>query len=472
MLVKRPRHARQGERGQVLILALAFIAVFGVITVAILRFGDVVGIQHVHTEATAASDTLAEGGAEYAAADSARSDFTQCAPGNGGQLTMQTRDVVTYTINPNGCGPGNTQYLLSHCLLCILNETPTTVAGTFVLTATKGVTTTGGDDYINGSISNGTQLTATASSGTPTIHVLTGATTSGCTCSPLPVKTYPLPPISDPFNTLGAPSPVAGMPSGCTAQGSGTWDPVKGCTETLSTSGTYTIHPGLWASLSVSGQANVTVSSGVYVFTGGLTDSGQGTFTAASVTIYLACANYGPTGKACATSATKTGGFINFSGQGIPSIAGPGSAQYASVNGIADVAILTDPNLLDPGGVSNCRSGTSGACVYEVSGKGASVTGSIDTRAGGIAIAGNGGQTEKNGLLVTNSLSITVSGKVTTGLDLTGPGTLSTASCGVFDDTVTGKASGSSTTWQGRAIIESTCSGGLTNGVVAFNYGP
>src|ERR1700693_5500134 len=98
MLAKSPRGAREGERGQVLILALAFIAVFGVITVAILRFGDAVGIQHVHTEATAANDTLPEGGAAYAAADSARSDFfTQCPPplGNLGKLTMQTGDVVT-----------------------------------------------------------------------------------------------------------------------------------------------------------------------------------------------------------------------------------------------------------------------------------------------------------------------------------------------------------------------------------------
>jgi hypothetical protein len=476
MLAKGQRRARQGERGQVLILALAFIAVFGVITVAILRFGDVVGIQHVHTEATAGNDSRAEGGAAYAAADSARSDLPNCPSlkGNTEQLTMQTGDVAAYTIN--ACDPGNTSVLggTGHCLLCILNQTPippatTTSPATSVLSVTKGVTTSGGDDYINGSIGSGTKLTATASPGPPSIYVLSGASSSGCTCSPSPVKTYSIP-ISDPFGTLGAPSPVAGKPSGCPS-----WDPVKGCTQSIST-GSATISPGLWTSLAISGNSSVkvTASSGVYVFTGGLTVSGQAKFTATSgVTIYLACPNYGPGGNACPSSGSvgRTGGYISFSGQGAVAVSAPGSAQYTKVGGIADVAILSDPNLLDPGGVSACVGGT-GTCIYNVSGNGASVTGSIDTRSGGVAIGGNGGQTENNGLLITNSLFIGVSGGATTGLNLSGPGSVTTGSCGVFDDTVSGTASGSSTPVLGRAIIEAACGTGSTNGVVSFNYGP
>jgi hypothetical protein len=474
MLAIGPRRARQGEHGQVLILALAFIAVFGVITVAILRFGDTVGIQHIHTEATATNDSRAEGGAAYAAADSARG--AACVPGNTGQLTMQTGDVAAYTIN--ACNPGNTRILggTGHCLLCILNQTPippatTTSPATSVLTANKGVTTSGGDDYINGSISSGTQVTATASPGPASIYVLAGGTSSGCTCNPSPVKTYATP-ISDPFGALAAPSPVAGRPTvNGVACPSAQWDSVKGCTESFTSAST--IGPGLWASLSMSGNGSVhvTANSGVYVFTGGLTVSGQASFTANGVTIYLACANYGPSGQSCLSSATKTGGFINFSGQAAPSIVGPGSAQYTNVGGVADVAILADPNLLDPGGTGSCASGA-GACIYNVSGKGASVTGSIDTRSGGVAVAGNGGQTENNGLLVANSLYIGVSGGGSTGLNLSGPGTLTTGSCSVFDDTVSGKPSGSSTLIFGRAIIEAACGTGSTNGVVSFNYGP
>jgi hypothetical protein len=472
MLARAPRSARRAECGQVLILALAFIAVFGVITVAILRFGDVVGIQHVHSEATGASDSKAEGGAAYAAADAARG--VACAPGNTGKVTMLTGDVAAYTID--ACNPGNTSTLggTAHCLLCILNQTPippatSTSPAALVLSASK-LTTNGGDDYINGSIGSGTTLTASASPGPASIYVLNGATTSGCTCSPSPVKTF-FTPISDPFGALNAPSPVAGKPSvngaPCPAP---LWDSVKGCAESFTSAAT--IGPGLWASLSISGNASakVTATTGVYVFTGGLTVAGQGTFTATGVTIYLACANYGPSGQTCASAPNKTGGFINFSGQALPSIVGPGSAQYTNVGGVADVAILADPKLLDPGGVGACIGGS--GCIYSVSGKGASVTGSIDTRSGGVAIGGNGGQTEKNGLLIANSLFIGVSGGGSTGLNLTGPGTFTTGSCSVYDDTVSGTASGSSTQILGRAIIEAACGAGSTNGVVAFNYGP
>ena len=457
-------------------MAIAFLALFSVITVAVLNFADAVALQIVHTEATAERDSSAEGGAAYAVADATRSvNPLACTPGARGSLTMQGGDVVGYTIAaaPNGCYPGNTRVLggTGHCLLCILNQTPTTPPLPYVFSATKGVTTNGGDDYINGSINGGTQLTATASPAPASIYVLSGASSSGCTCSPLPVKTYTTP-VSDPFGTLGAPSPAAGKPSGCAS-----WDPVKGCSASLTSAST--INPGLWASLSVSGNGgvHVTASSGVYVFTGGLTVSGQATFTATSgVTIYLACANYGPSGNACPTSgAGRTGGYVSFSGQGAVSLAAPGSAQYSSVGGIADVAILSDPNLLDPDGALACSQGT-GTCLYNVAGNGASVTGSIDTRSGGVAIGGNGGQTENNGLLIANSLFIGVSGKVTTGLNLNGPGTLTTGSCGVFEFNLNGTTTNkgvvrSSTT--GFAVIQATCGpNSAANGIVDFNYLP
>jgi hypothetical protein len=473
------RRSRRTQDGQVLIMAIAFLALFGVITVAVLRLADAVSVQIVHTEGTATRDSSAEGGAAYAAADATRTvNPLGCVPGARGTLTMQGGDAVGYTIPTNGCYPGNTRVLggTGHCLLCILNQTPippatTTSPTTVVLSATKGVTTTGGDDYINGSIGSGTAVTATASPGPASIYVLSGGASSGCICSPTPVRTYSTP-ITDPFGTLGAPSPVAGKPSGCPS-----WDPVKGCTENLTSSST--IGPGLWASLSISGNSGVkvTASSGVYVFTGGLTVSGQATFTATSgVTIYLACPNYGPGGNACPSSGSvgRTGGYISFSGGGAVSVAAPGSAQYANVGGVADVAILADANLLDPGGVSACAGG-SGTCLYNVSGNGASVTGSIDTRSGGVAVGGNGGQTEKNGLLITNSLFIGVSGKAVTGLTLTGPGTLTTGSCAVFEFSLNGTTTNngiatSSTT--GFAIVQQACGTGSSNGIVDFNYLP
>src|ERR1700686_2629661 len=131
MLGHTSRRRRAGERGQSLILAIAFIAFFGVVVVSVLGLGDVTALQHVHTESTAASDSSAEGGAAYAAADAGRNPLTDlsltCAPGDRGQLTMQrkspqaTPDSVGYTVN--ACNPGQTQSTGAgpgiNCLLCI-----------------------------------------------------------------------------------------------------------------------------------------------------------------------------------------------------------------------------------------------------------------------------------------------------------------------------------------------------------------
>jgi hypothetical protein len=462
----------------VLIMAIAFLALFSVITVAVLHFADAVAIQIGHTETTAVRDSSAEGGAAYAAADATRTvNPLGCKPGATGSLTMQGGDVVGYTIapSPNGCYPGNTRALggTSHCLLCILNQTPTTPALPYVLSATKGVITSGGDDYINGSINSGTQVTATASPGPASIYVIAGATSSGCTCSPSPVRSYSTP-IADPFGSLGAPAPVAGKPSGCPS-----WNATTGCTETIS-SGSATIGPGLWASLSISGNGSVhvTATTGVYVFTGGLSVAGQASFTATSgVTFYLACPNYGTTGSACPSSGIvgRTGGFVSFSGNGAVNVVAPGSAQYTNVGGIANVAILADPNLLDPGGALLCSQG-SGNCIYNVSGNGASITGSIDTRSGGVMIGGNGGQTESHGLLIANSLFIGVSGKATTGLNLSGPGTLTTGSCSVFEFNLNGSTTKNgiaTSSTSGYAVIQASCGpNSAANGIVDFNYLP
>jgi hypothetical protein len=476
------RASRDAERGQVLIMAIAFLALVAVITVAVLNLADAAALQHVHTEATAVRDSSAEGGAAYANVDAARGNLN-CTPGSTGQLKMTNGNAVGYTIN--NCNPGNTLVLGGggHCLLCILNKTPvppatTTSPTTSVVSAAKGITTSGGDDYINGTIAGGTQLTATASPGPASIRQLIGANPSGCVgcvLSPLPVKTYSSP-VSDPFSSLLAPSPVAGKPMVCNPScipcPAANWNATTGCAMPTFSNTTATIGPGLWASLSVSGgpTTKVTLSAGTFVFTGSLAVSGQGSLTATGVTIYLACPNYGPTGQSCLTSATKAGGTISFSGQGAVSISAPGSPQYTNVSGIADVAILADPNLLDPGGVGACTGGT-GTCIYNVSGKGASVTGSIDTRSGGITIGGNGAQTENNGILIANSLFIGVSGG-TAGLSLTGPGTITTGSCTVFDDSVSGTTTNGAVTTSstGRAIIQATCGLSSANGTVDFNY--
>jgi len=453
---------------------LAFIVVFATLTAALFRAGDLTGLQYIHTESTATTNTTAEGGAAYAAADAGRTDdILTCAPTNYGDLTMQgSGHTVHYTVN--ACNPGTTGApgggTGQNCLLCILNQTPSVVPSTAVLTANQALTTTNGNVYVNGSVGTGTTLTAKPTSSAH-IRVLSGASLNGCVCTPTPE--FYAPAITDPLASYGAPSPVAGQPSGCTAAG-GTWNPTAGCSLTLSASGNYTVHPGLWASLSLSGQANLIFSAGTYVFTGAFQSSGQGNIDATSgVTLYLACPNYGPGGNPCLNlpPANRVGGYIVISGLGNVSINGANSGQYAVPGQTYGISLLSDPNLLDPAGVANCRIGkTTAACLLNVSGNGASISGTQDLRSGGINLQGNGGETITGGRVVTNSLYINVSGHAGAGLSLTGPaGSITTSTCGVFDDNVTGSAGGGSS---GRAVIQSLCGTSPTSGVVSFNYVP
>ncbi|HEX6538963.1 MAG TPA: hypothetical protein VF155_07270 [Candidatus Dormibacteraeota bacterium] len=448
------RRRRRSQTGQVLILALAFIAFFGVTIAAVLRVADVPAQQHRITETTATTDAGSEGGAAFGAAEAARSTgvVLTCSTGNSGQLTMQGGAKANYTVN--ACNPGgasSTSGAAQSCLLCLLNQTPpSSSAATVVFNANRAVTTSGGNDFINGSIASGTTLTANPAGAH--IYAFTGATTSGCTCSPSPVITYSPNKIADPLATAVAPSPVAIMPLGCTS-----WSPSAGCTASFS-GGNNTVHPGLWASLQTTGNANLTFAAGTYVFSGGLNIAGNGTIDGTSgVTLYLACANYGSAGTACPVSG-GTGGSITISGNGSESFTAPSSGSYANI------VLLADPHLLDPSGVTSCLGGS--GCLLSISGNGASFTGTQDLRSGGATFQGNGGDNVIGGRFIANSLVISVSGHAAAGLTLSGPGTISTSNCGVFDDAV----SSTGVPGTGRAIIQSQC--GSARGVIDFNYSP
>lgn len=465
MLIAPSRRARDGERGQTLVMALAFIVFFGVVAVAVLRVAEVPGLQHVRTEATASNDAYAEGGAALAAADASRSDLSlTCAVNNTAQVTMQSTDTAKYTVNQcnpgltgggsPGTGPG------ANCILCILNLNPSPTNPTSAVLSTQcghcsgpDLATSGGDIYVNGSIGNHSVITATASTGSAHIRVLSGGSGALCTCSP--AVTFFAPALTDTFSP-GAPATVAGRPTGCLVYSSS-----DGCTAAFA-GATATIHPGLWASLAISGAANVTMASGVYVFTGPLSLSGTASLTGSDVVIYLTCPGYGPAGTRCASG--HTGASLSFGGGGGSS---PGATLSAPTSGqYAGFGVVADPGLIDPH--TSCSNGGSGTCLMETSGNGASVSGSVDLHGGGMSIQGNGATTI-GGRLIVNTLSLSVSGHVGSGLSLSGsiPG-VSTSACGVFDTTVSG-AAGSNVS-MGRAIVQSQCGNGSLNGVVAFNY--
>ncbi|HZS13680.1 MAG TPA: hypothetical protein VFC09_03685 [Candidatus Dormibacteraeota bacterium] len=495
MLSNRPFARRSREHGQTLIMALAFVAFFGVVVVAMLRVADVSNLQHVRTESTAVTDSSAEGGAALAAADAGRTDVSLiCAAGNTGTVTMQNNDKASYTVN--GCNPGSSggsggtggTVPGTNCILCVLNLNPSpTNPSNVVLNLSCGngcgtdLTTSGGDIYVNGSISSGSSITANPTASTH-IRFLNGATYAGrCTCSPAATSFAPA--ITDPLATVGStsyfgpPSPAAtGKPTintgsgakACGTAGTGSsWSAANGCSVSL-TSGNVTVSAGLWSSLDIKTNANVTMATGVYAFTGPLTLSGQANLTGTAVTLFLTCAGYGPSGTLCA--AGTSGGSINLGGQGSANITAPGSAQYTHTIGgqTESLSILADTGLVDPD-LSQCP-GNGNKCAFISQGQGGGISGSIDLHGAGASLGGNGTATI-TGRLVVNSLQMQISGHIGSGLSLSGsiPG-VNTATCGVFDSAVSGTTGATSST--GRAIVQSQCGTGSLSGVVAFNYKP
>lgn len=504
MLTRRSRGRRRREEGQALVLALAFIVLLSVAVVALLSFADVTGLQHAHTEATATNDSLAEGGAALAAADAGRSDVSlTCGASGSGVVKMQGGDSVQYTVNGcsgqggagGGPGPG------PNCVLCILNQAPGWTAGSAVVQTQcaqctgAALETTGGDVYVNGSIGSAgtpTSLTAIATVTPLTyahIRILSGADASHCTCiSSTPTPTAYAPAILDPLATMTAPSPAATEPKLCITSASctpnvlchnapaATWDPVKGCSVGFSST-QAALGPGVWNQISVNGNPSTDITladssgtPGTFVITGPLSVAGNATVAGSDVTLYLACSNY-LSGTPCSGS----GGSVSFGGNGTTSISSSTSGQYRGI------ALIADPLLLDLGG-ANCASSGAG-CMYSTAGNGASITGSIDTRSGGISLAGNAAQTISSGRLITNSLYMTISGRVGSGLAVSGTGTsgVSTSTCGVLDDNpvsgtaVAGGLYGIASTLPppGRAVIQSQCgSSGALSGVIDFNYAP
>jgi hypothetical protein len=72
------RAGRRGEQGQVLIMALAFIVFFGLVTTAVLQLADTVELQQSHTQSTTDTNADAEGGMFLATQAANQAGGTAC----------------------------------------------------------------------------------------------------------------------------------------------------------------------------------------------------------------------------------------------------------------------------------------------------------------------------------------------------------------------------------------------------------
>lgn len=241
-MLRRRRHADQG--GQTLILAVAFLAFFGLVATSVLTFASTIESQRGATERTAALNETAVGSAQFALSDTRGQG---CGTVSSGVMQFASSDKLTYNVPAGsaGCQQSSTggSTAGASCELCILNTSPANPATT-VLTTNQGISVTGGVD-VNGSISG--SVTATGSN--KRIGLLTGATCSACS---------PNPTSQAAFN-----DPMAGALPIPTNAG-----PAQAC------SSCNVISPGVYSNVSVT-SSPVWMKTGVFILTGQLDISGN-----------------------------------------------------------------------------------------------------------------------------------------------------------------------------------------------------
>src|SRR5262249_12855263 len=140
------------------------------------------------------------------------------------------------------------------------------------------------------------------------LQVVGGVSRSG---SAVATKTGSSPPLGDPL--AGLPMPAL---TGLTNYGA----------VTVSGNTTQTLQPGIYTSITVSGNAHVTLAGGTYILLGGgLTISGNGNVTGTKVFLFNAGSTYN------GTTDGGTYGAITLGGNGTVNLSPPDSGIYSGI---------------------------------------------------------------------------------------------------------------------------------------------
>lgn len=241
MLTRRRRH---GQRGQALVLVLAFMAFFGLVAMSVAALAKGVDSQRASTQSTASLSATTDGAGQFSMADVGAE---QCGVAGGGTMSFgATADglfpaqTLTYTLPATSCTNSSTGGNApgAACELCLLNTAPANPA-TPVLTTNKTVTVNGEADA-NGSVSG--TLDATGPNAKIGLYNYGpgGSTCSSCSPSPTSLVT----PFSDPLSGR-YPPPSSSSSQTCCAS---------------------VISPGVYTSMNVT--SPTFMKSGVYIATG------------------------------------------------------------------------------------------------------------------------------------------------------------------------------------------------------------
>jgi hypothetical protein len=446
------RAGRRGEQGQVLIMALAFIVFFGLVTTAVLQLADTVELHQSHSQAGATADANADGGMLFAA--QAAQEQGGCVLNTHGSVTMTTGASASYTTTT--CNPGATADLIAdQCSVCVLSTAqPAAITGTIAA---------------QGPIAfNGGSTAATAGSVTSTVNGAGGVANPGfigCVSPSTSCQTagayspavQSIQPVADPLSS-------ALVPDGLAQPGDGPCRPDPG-----SDPGDYphdSLPSGLYCNITLT-TGDWTLQSGVYTVLDSLGVSDDAGLTGDGVLLYFTC-QYDPNPiyvDACDDPpGDADGGVLDISTSGNVSLT---AYEAATAQNPDNLLVYFDPledAVLDDLLPTSCDDNA----ILCVDGSGTTaLDGSVYAKAGQIDL---GGDTRIGSTSGPSQKGDLVASILDSSGDLQVDGIPPWVGyCWVYDDSV--RVSSGATTSTGQVVVESDCSGLKSTGIISIAYG-
>ena len=446
------RAGRRGEQGQVLIMALAFIVFFGLVTTAVLQLADTVELHQSHSQAGATADANADGGMLFAA--QAAQEQGGCVLNTHGSVTMTTGASASYTTTT--CNPGATADLIAdQCSVCVLSTAqPAAITGTIAA---------------QGPIAfNGGSTAATAGSVTSTVNGAGGVANPGfigCVSPSTSCQTagayspavQSIQPVADPLSS-------ALVPDGLAQPGDGPCRPDPG-----SDPGDYphdSLPSGLYCNITLT-TGDWTIQSGVYTVLDSLGVSDDAGLTGDGVLLYFTC-QYDPNPiyvDACDDPpGDADGGVLDISTSGNVSLT---AYEAATAQNPDNLLVYFDPledAVLDDLLPTSCDDNA----ILCVDGSGTTaLDGSVYAKAGQIDL---GGDTRIGSTSGPSQKGDLVASILDSSGDLQVDGIPPWVGyCWVYDDSV--RVSSGATTSTGQVVVESDCSGLKSTGIISIAYG-
>ena len=265
------------------------------------------------------------------------------------------------------------------CVLCVLDPHK---AGAFTGNGNGKVTVTGGNiavnsDSLQAGILNGNSNVQVIVAGT---GIVGGYVTNGNSqFTPTPMHSTP---VYDPLINVQDP-----LSAGLCGTGMGS----------QSVQQSTTLSPGTYGSISVGGQAVLTLNPGVYCVTGPFQTTGGGSITGTGVMLYFLCgSSSNPT--ACSTGG-ESGGSLSLTGNGMYSVSAPTSGQYQGLSIFYD------------------RHNTSSLAM---SGNGSDAfSGTIYAKDAPLTLTGNGTTFQVNSMIIADTVTMSGNGDINLAYDTT-----------------------------------------------------